>query len=45
MRGVYACVNTMRGCIDVWLVFEVDICAVKPGASLVNGRQSLWEVL
>ena len=44
-RGVYARVNTMGRRVDVWLVFKVDICAVRPGVSLANGKQSLWEVL
>ena len=31
--------------VDMRLVFEVDICAVRPGVSLANSQQSLWEVL
>ena len=44
-RGVYVHVNTMGRHIDVWLVFKVDICAVRLGVSLANSQQSLWEVL
>ena len=44
-RGVYTHIDTIWECTDMRLTYKVDICGVRPGVSLVNGQQNVWEDL